>query len=80
MCAPGYSETRICLFGGEPDWNIVRSMREIRPGRLIGNELVVRAFGVLFDKTYVSTGTLADRLSIGGERCPEDDVGCRRRW
>ncbi|MDH4658248.1 MULTISPECIES: hypothetical protein [Corynebacterium] len=55
-------------------------MREIRPGRLIGNELVVRAFGVLFDKTYVSTGTLADRLSIGGERCPEDDVGCRRRW
>ncbi|MDD7586814.1 MAG: hypothetical protein SPK00_12285 [Corynebacterium glucuronolyticum] len=76
--APSYSETRICLFGGEPDWNGVRSMREIRPGRLIGNELAVRAVGVLFDKTYVSTRTLADQLGIDGEI--EDDVARRRRW
>ncbi|MCI6206337.1 MAG: hypothetical protein MR654_05385 [Corynebacterium glucuronolyticum] len=35
---PGYADGRVHIVGGEPDLNVVRFMRDIRPTRILDNE------------------------------------------
>lgn len=61
---PRFDDTHVYLFGGEPDWNVVRFLRGIRPQRILENELVLRALDLFFQEPYVTAASLAAALSI----------------
>lgn len=64
LTPPKYDDTHVYLYGGEPDWNVIRFMRGIRPQRILENELVLRALDQLFREPYVTAASLAGALSI----------------
>lgn len=64
LTPPKYDDTHVYLYGGEPDWNVIRFMRGIRPQRILENELVVRALDQLFREPYVTARSLAEALPI----------------
>lgn len=64
LTPPRFDDTHVYLFGGEPDWNVVRFLRGIRPQRILENELVLRALDLFFQEPYVTAASLAAALSI----------------
>lgn len=64
LTPPRFDDTHVYLFGGEPDWNVVRFLRGIRPQRILENELVLRALDLFFQEPYVTAASLAASLSI----------------
>ena len=70
LTPPRFDDTHVYLFGGEPDWNVVRFLRGIRPQRILENELVLRALDLFFQEPYVTAASLAAALSIDEGSAP----------
>lgn len=61
---PRYDSGQVHLYGGEPDWNVVRFIREIRPQHVIEQELVMRALSLFYREPYVNAEILEEELGM----------------